>query len=149
MLRCIASVMLLVGLLAGCSGPVAAPPELRKNSLYIQDAWARASPLPDGNSAVYMAIVNPVDRIDRLLDVSSQLGVTGLHESMTQDNIVSMEARPAGFEVPPNGNLTLAPGGKHVMIMSIAEPLVVGDVVTVTLNFETYGPMTITVPVEE
>jgi copper(I)-binding protein len=145
--------LLLVGIVAGCGAPSVNTPEARTTpvatSLYVENAWARPSPLPNGNSAVYLTVVNPVDRVDHLLGVSGQLGMTGLHESVTKDNIVSMEPRPDGFEVPPNGSLELAPGGKHVMIMGIAEPLEVGDTVTVTLNFEMYGLMTITVPVED
>jgi copper(I)-binding protein len=90
-----------------------------------------------------------LDRADRLLAVSSQLGMTGLHESVTENNIVRMEARPDGFEIAPRSSLELTPGGKHIMVMGIAEPLAVGETVTVTLNFEMVGDVTIAVPVAE
>jgi copper(I)-binding protein len=152
-------VLLVTGLLgAGCAAPGApaapgasatAAPAAPKDSIYIADAWARPSPLPSGNSAVYLTVVNPLDRVDHLLSVSSELGVASLHESITENDVVRMEARPDGFELPPAGSLALAPGGKHVMIMGITEPLAAGDMVTITLNFEMYGPMTISVAVED
>lgn len=147
LLQRIACCFLLVGLAAGCGAPVAGTPA--PQILYIENAWARPSPLPNGSSAVYLTVVNPTESADRLLNVSSQLGMAGLHESITKDNVVSMEARPEGFEVPPRGSVELAPAAKHIMIMGVAAPLAVGDKVTVTLNFETYGPMTITVPVKD
>jgi copper(I)-binding protein len=98
---------------------------------------------------VYLTVINPLDRVDHLLSVSSELGTASLHESVNENDVVRMEARPDGFELPPLGRLDLAPGGRHVMIMGIAEPLAAGDVVTITLSFEMYGPMTLAVPVEE
>lgn len=144
-----ACIVLLLGLIAACAAPAASTPEPNRDTIYIENAWARPSPLPNGSSSVYLTIANPTAKVAHLLGVSSQLGMTGLHESVTKDNVVSMEARPDGFEVPPNGSLELAPGGKHIMIMGIAEPLAVADTVTVTLNFEMLGPMTISVPVED
>ncbi len=148
MLR-MACILLLIGLVAGCAAPTSVTPAPSNDSIYIENAWARPSPLPDGNSAIYFTIVNPLDSVDRLLGVSSQLGMTGLHESITENNIVRMEARPDGFEIPPRSSLELMPGGKHIMVMGIAEPLAVGETVTVTLNFEMLGDVTIAVPVAE
>jgi copper(I)-binding protein len=145
----IAHILLLIGLVAGCAAPTPSTLEKGKDRIYIENVWMRPSPLPEGNSAIYFTIVNPLDRADRLLAVSSQLGMTGLHESVTENNIVRMEARPDGFEIAPRSSLELTPGGKHIMVMGIAEPLAVGETVTVTLNFEMVGDVTIAVPVAE
>jgi copper(I)-binding protein len=50
-------------------------------------------------------------------------------------------ALPAGEQV------SLAPGGYHVMLMKLVAPLKVGTEITVTLTFKNAGEVQVTVPV--
>jgi copper(I)-binding protein len=72
-----------------------------------------------------------------------------LHESVTEDNVVRMEPRPDGYGVPPRSTVMLLPGGKHIMLMGIAEPLSPGDKITATLVFASMGEVTVTVPIKD
>ena len=52
-------------------------------------------------------------------------------------------------DVPAGGTVMLEPGGYHVMLMQLAEPLVTGATFEVTLSFENAGDMTVSVEVRE
>ena len=45
-----------------------------------------------------------------------------------------MQVKPGGFTIPAGESHTLQPGGNHIMIMALTEPIKAGDEVTVTLN---------------
>ncbi len=153
-MRRILFVVLAIAALAGlhaCAASDSAPvaPALTGDSLRIEGAWARPSIVPNGNSAIYLTIVNPTDQADRLLSVTSPVGMAEAHESITENGVVRMEPRPDGYEVPPRSTVMLLPGGKHIMLMGIAEPLAPGDEITATLFFERAGKIMLTVPVED
>lgn len=147
----ILSVIVTLLLLTSCAAPAPTPavPGGNGDGLRIDGAWARPSVVPNGNSAIYLTIVNPTDQADRLLSVSSPVGMAELHESITQDGVARMRPRPEGYEIPKRSTLALEPGGKHIMLMGVAAALLPGDQMTVTLVFETLGEMTVTVPVRE
>ncbi len=51
-----------------------------------------------------------------------------------------MEMRPVDrIIVPAQGSVVLAPGGYHIMMMGLVEPLTVGSALNVTLTFEVSG----------
>ena len=51
------------------------------------------------------------------------------------------------LEVPARGTLTLAPGGRHLMLHHLLAPLDPGEVITVTIVFERPAPMVVEAPV--
>ena len=53
------------------------------------------------------------------------------------------------FEIPAGGSLAFQPGGKHIMLVELSQPLAIGDIVELTLNFAQAGPIMISVPVIE
>jgi len=54
-----------------------------------------------------------------------------------------------GVDLPPGGHAQLAPGGLHVMLVGLHDPLVVGKGFPLTLNFEKAGSVTVEVEVEK
>lgn len=110
--------------------------------------WAR--PGAEGEvSSIYMIITNGTATNDTLLSVSSEMAEKAeLHESFdTDDETTGM--RPAGKQAINSGNkLRLEPGGLHIMLMDLKEDLVVGDSVSVSLEFSHVGTKKITVPVQ-
>ncbi len=61
-----------------------------------------------------------------------------------------MEMRPvARIVVPANGSVALAPGGYHIMLVGLVDPLAVGSTVSVTLTFEKSGNQVVTAPVRD
>lgn len=126
--------------LAACSSPAAPKIDAR-------DGWARAT----GGGAVAAAYVTIDNRggADRLTGVRSSLGEASLHESTMESGIMRM--RPIdpeqGLVVPSNGKLVLAPGGAHVMIGGLRQPLAADDRFSITLLFDKAGPETVDIEV--
>jgi copper(I)-binding protein len=113
----------------------------------VKDAWARATPGKAENGAAYLTIVSPT--ADRLVSVSSPAAKkAGLH-TMTMDGGV-MKMRPlVGVDVPANEPVTLKPGGMHIMLQGLNEPLQAGKSFLLTLTFEKAGQREVEVAVEK
>jgi len=52
-----------------------------------------------------------------------------------------------GLQVPAGGYALLAPGGYHLMFEGLRRPLAIGDTVTITLQFDRGGPVSVRAPV--
>ena len=59
---------------------------------------------------------------------------TELHEVVETDGKMVMQAKEGGFTIPAGGELELKPGGFHLMILDLTEPVAAGDEVTVRLT---------------
>lgn len=117
--------------------------------LTIQDAWARPASAGE-NGAAYFVIENGTAADDTLLSVSSEIAAaTEVHMSMADGNgVMSMQMQEA-VTVPAKGQVEFKPGGLHVMFVNLNRNLKVGDTISLTLNFEKAGSLTIEVPVKE
>lgn len=116
--------------------------------LMVHEVMAPASPLAGGNGAVYFVVMNNTAQTDRLVAVESDVAAAAeLHESVEENNVIRMEPRPDGFEIPAGGSVTLAPGGKHVMLLNLKAPLVEGESFTVTLRFQQAPAISVTAPI--
>ncbi|MCP3975448.1 MAG: copper chaperone PCu(A)C [bacterium] len=121
--------------------------------LVVEDAWARTSASMQEAGAVYMTI-NGGDEADRLIDVSVSSDVAmvaELHETAMAeggDGMMSMQPVTA-IDIPADGAAMLEPGGFHVMLMKLAEPLTSGSTVELTLTFENAGTVEVSAEVRE
>lgn len=116
--------------------------------MMVHDVMAPASPLAGGNGAVYFMVMNNTAQADRLVAVESDVAAAAeLHESVEENNVIRMEPRPDGFDLPAGGSVTLAPGGKHVMLVNLKAPLVEGESFTLTLRFQHAPAISVTVPI--
>lgn len=117
-------------------------------ALMVHDAMVRAVPLAGGNGAIYFTVMNGTAQADRLVAVESDVAAAAeMHESVDENNVVRMEPRPDGFDIPAGGSVALAPGGKHVMLMNVKQPLIEGESIAITLRFEHADPLSVTVPI--
>jgi hypothetical protein len=64
-----------------------------------------------------------------------------------EDGVARMRPIEGGVVVPAGGSATLAPGGMHIMLMSLNEPLEVGKVFPLTLEFDDGGSIEVEVAV--
>jgi len=134
----------LVALLTG--GPAVAH-ETKIGSLTIEHAWAR--PAVKGNSAAYMVIMN-AGADDRLTGASSDVaGTAELHSTTIDAQGVGKMVPVQAVDVPSAGEAKLAPGGLHLMLVGLKQPLKEGEEFPLTLNFEHAGPVTVEVEVEK
>lgn len=104
------------------------------------DGWARETGTAD-TAAAYVTIDN-AGGADRLTGVRATIGEAMLHESSMEGGVMRM--RPIdpkdGMIVPSNGKLVLAPGGAHIMVMGLKQPLKAGDRFGLTLLFARAKP---------
>ena len=136
------------------------------DELTITGAWARTSPMMATMGAAYMTITSPVD--DRLLGADIDAAVAAdaqVHEvvmvgstdttgsmGMGSDTTMAMGGEMTMREVDhvdlmAGMPVEFVPGGYHIMLIDLAEPLVVGASITITLQFETAGDVVVEIPV--
>jgi periplasmic copper chaperone A len=137
----------------------------------VSDPWARATAEGQANGAVYMVL--EAEDADRLVSASVPASVAAeaqIHEVVAvesdemsggetsgdmssgmdgMDATMRMQEMMDGLPLPAGEAVTLQPGSYHVMLLDLAEPLVAGDEVQVTLQFAEAGQITITAPVAE
>lgn len=118
-------------LLAACNQVDKAP------ALAIDGAWARATLPGQSSSAAYFTITNNGGP-DVLLAVSSPAGDASLHSTSMANGVMKMRAAQS-VDVPADGKLELKPGGMHVMVMGLKQPLVAGSSTPIDLKFEKSG----------
>jgi copper(I)-binding protein len=116
-------------------------------SITLDHVWARASPGNSTTAAAYLTVTNG-GQPDHLVSVSTPVAATAeLHETINDNGIMKM--RPvAPIALDPGKPVSFQPGGYHVMLMGLKNPLKAGDSFPLTLTFEHAKPLTVTVHVE-
>jgi copper(I)-binding protein len=110
--------------------------------------YAPRIPEPAGDvAALYLVVSDEDGQGDRLIAARSEAGEAMLHETRDAGGLVRMRQAHDGLEVPPHGELRLEPGGAHVMLTALRQPLAPGARVYVTLEFERAGRIALEVPV--
>jgi len=111
----------------------------RAGDLAVVDAWVRATPPGAGVAAAYLTIDNAGGGADRLLGASSDAaGRVEVHETRRDGEVMRMrKAEP--LDIPAGERVVFGPGGLHVMLMELKEPLRQGDTLPLTLRFEHAG----------
>lgn len=141
----------LIPVLGGCMiQPVSDVQAPEPGTITVVDAMARPSPMEAGTGAVFLTVLNGLEAPVRFQKAESPAAQTvELHETVNEDGVMKMVHHPEGFEIPAGGNLQLAPGGKHIMLINLVEPLTVGGEVEVTLQFDNGTTLTVTAPIQE
>lgn len=118
--------------------------------LTVQDAYARAASPTAKAGAAFLIIENTGAADDALVAVTSDVAKRiELHTHIDAgDGVMQMREVEGGLPVPAGGTLMMKRGGDHVMMMGLTRPLAQGDVVTLTMTFESGATMTVDVPVD-
>jgi len=115
--------------------------------LLIEKPWARASIGISRPAAVYLTIQNNGVETDILTMVKTPVAeMSEVHKSEVKDGIARMS--PAGqVEIAAGSSINLEPGGLHIMLMKLKQPVKKGDSISMILLFENAGPIDVVVPV--
>ena len=116
------------------------------NGIAIYAPYIPAPAVPDV-AAIYLVVRDEDGNGDRLLSARSEAGDAELHETREESGLVRMQPARDGLAVPARGELRLEPGGAHLMLTNLSQPLAVGSRVHVTLEFERAGRIALEVPV--
>ena len=115
--------------------------------LEVNNAWARATAGKADTGVAYVAIQSPT--ADRLVSLSTPVAKKAeLHTMSMQGMVMKMRPLP-GLDIPARQPVTLKPGGDHIMLMGLNQPLRAGQTFPLTLDFEKAGSRTVTVTVEK
>lgn len=117
--------------------------------LDIQDPWSRALPPVAPTGAAYMVIENRGESDDSLKGAATPIaGYTELHEHVHEGDLMKMQ-RVENIVIAPGQQIEFAPGGYHVMLFELKEPLVAGNSYPMTLTFEQAGEIEVEVQVRK
>lgn len=137
------------GLLALAIVRVGAPVDAAEpapGNVSVSAAWARATPPGMTVAAVYLTLTAG-SQADRLVGAATpRAAMAQIHVVSETAGMARMRAT-AGVDVPAHSSVALAPQGTHIMLMDLPRPLVAGERVPLTLQFERAGKVGVEVAV--
>ncbi|MCA1732405.1 MAG: copper chaperone PCu(A)C, partial [Acidobacteria bacterium] len=99
----------------------------KAGGIVISDAWVRQPNPAMKTAAAFCTIENRTPVPVSLVDVTSPaVRVVEIHESIVAEGVMSMR-RVQGIPIPPHRSATLEPGGLHLMLIGLAQPLEPGS----------------------
>lgn len=126
------------------AGPVAG--QTVETPVAVTSPWARATPGGAKVGAAYLEL-STSKAADKLVSAKSPVaGVVELHTHANENGVMKMR-RIDGIPVEAGKKVTLQPGGLHIMLMDLKQPLKEGEAIDLTLVFEKAGEVAVKVPV--
>lgn len=109
--------------------------------------WARATPGGVTVAGGFLEMRAAGGMADRLIGATSPVaGTVELHTHTHESGVMRMR-RVEAIEVPAGASVTLKPGGLHLMLMELKQPLKAGERVPLTLRFEKAGEVAVSLEV--
>jgi copper(I)-binding protein len=154
---------------AALMGPAAAAQTaaVTASDLNLSRAWVREASAMQSSTGAYLVVTNTSARATALVAVKTPAAARAdVHETsmtarapmpgmdgergdvpaMGSADMMSMR-KVERLVVPAHGTVALKPGGYHVMLFGLVNPLHVGDTITLTLTFEGGASKTVTAKV--
>ena len=131
---------------AALSAALLSSPAVWAQSITFAAPYVRAVATTSGhaNTAGYVVLVNSGDKPDTLLSITSSIAPKiEVHDMVELPNGAMRMQKMDKLEIPAGGVVSLAPGGKHIMVMGVSQPLAEGENVPMTMTFEKAGPITV------
>lgn len=138
---------LLVSLAAACQAENATGKAA--DAVKAENAFIRAVPPGQANSAAFLTLINGSSAPHSLKSATSPVANTvELHTHTNNNGVMEMRQVPQ-IDVPAKGQVTLAPGGLHIMLIGLKQDLKPGETASVTLNFEDGSTAVVDAPIKE
>lgn len=120
---------------------------LKKGALEFVDPWARATAPDQRNGAAYVTIRNHGEA-DRILRAEATVSrKVELHTHQVDAQGVARMIEVPAIELPAHTTTELKPGGLHIMLIGLEEPLQAGRRFALKLILEKAGEVTLDVEV--
>ena len=114
--------------------------ECSAGGLRVHHPWTRAAAATAPTAASYMVIRNIGTATDRLVRAETPSAASvEFHEMTMTDAIMRMRPVQGGIAIPPGGEVRLAPGGMHLMLVRPRGGVTQGARLSFTLVFEHAG----------
>ena len=129
-----AAALLTASLLA--STAALAQPVTPGTGVQASQAWSRATPPGADTAAIYVILKAPTT--DRLIGATTpEAKKAEIHQITMAGNVRVMRAMRSGLPLPPGQPVSLQPGGYHIMLTGLTNPLKLGDTFPIHLAFQT------------
>lgn len=139
-LRALAALVALGLTLAACGAK-------GQSRIRIEDAYARETIGTARTGAVYLRVINSGTAEDVLTAAASpRANRIEIHTTGMQDGVMRMR-RIDTLPVPAGGSVAFEPGGLHLMLFGLTQPLQAGTRFPLTLTFEKAGAVPVEVTV--
>ena len=120
-----------------------------KGDIQVRHPWSRATAPGAQVAAGYMEIRNNGAQRDRLLSASTAAAKrVEMHVTRRKGEVMQMREVKT-FDIPARERFELRPGGAHLMLVDLAQPLKKGERFAVTLRFERAGEIEVQFEVQE
>jgi len=120
-----------------------------KGDIQVRHPWSRATAPGAQVAAGYLEIRNNGTQRDRLLSVSTAAAKrVEMHVTRREGEVMQMREVKT-FDIPARERLELRPGGAHLMLVGLAQPLKKGERFAMTLRFERAGEIEVQFEVQE
>lgn len=108
---------------------------LAQAQVAVGDPWVRGTVAGQKATGAFMTLTSPTE--SRLVSASSPVaGVVEIHEMTMEGGVMRMGALKSGLPLPAGKAVELKPGGYHVMLMDLKQPVKAGEMVPLSLVFE-------------
>lgn len=123
--------------------------DFKLGALEITHPHARATPPNAPVSGGYLTIRNTGKEADRLISASADFAERAeIHEMRMDGDVMQMREIEDGLEIPAGGEVTLKPGGFHIMFIGLDGRLLDGETRPATLTFEKAGSIDLEFAIE-
>jgi periplasmic copper chaperone A len=144
---CVALLSVSALVLAGCSSDPAEPTETAA-TVTVGDAWVKA--VDTGMTSAFGHLANTGSDDVRIVSATSPAaGRVELHEVVSDGAAMVMREKDGGIVIPAGAEIDLQPGGDHLMLMDVTEPLVPGNDVEIVATFDDGSTLPITAQVRD
>jgi len=138
----LALVMLMIS--AGVCVPASWAQSSNDRNITIEQAWARISPNEPDTLSVFFDIINTAEAPDTLRFATSPLASKVLLRRGSWKGLDFHNDKAVGVPIKAGRVTPFHPGVLEVTLKELNRPLVVGESITVRLNFAHAGEITIT-----
>lgn len=137
----VSALLLLVLGLGACR-----PPPSKNPTVQVEGAHIKTLAPGQTRAAAYFVLHNHGQQDLQVLHVEARVAAEAqIHRHIHEDGMMKMR-RVRHLLVPADARLVFEPGGYHLMLLDISEPLAVGSQFTVTMEFD--GADKVSFPVE-
>lgn len=116
------------------------------SDITVEEPFARETIGTSTTGAAYLVIRNE-GGADRLIGASTPAAATTELHTHEKDGEIMRMRKVDAIDVPARDAVTLEPGGKHIMMFELVEPLKDGGSFPMTLTFEKAGDISVDVTI--
>lgn len=142
------SAAFIIGSLTACAAPAESIDG--HDDIHIENGWVRvaeSTATAGAMTGAFAEIANHTNKDVTLVGGSSASAMmVEVHEVVMVDGEMKMQAKDGGILIKAGETVTLEPGGLHVMLMGLKAPLLGGETVELTLDFDGAEDITVQWP---